>query len=1067
MSLSEVSIRRPVLATMMNLALIVFGLIGLSRLPVRELPDVDPPIVNITTAYTGAGAAVIESQITEPLEASLSSIEGIRTLTSESRDQVSNITLEFDLSRPIDVAAQDVRDRVSRVRGRLPDGIEEPIVAKQDADAQPVMWVALYSDRFSTLELTTLAEQQIKDPLQAVPGVSQVILGGAKRFAIRLWLDPARMAARGVTALDVQQALARQNVELPSGRIENWQREMAVEMRGELKTPAEYNRLVIRHEGETLVRLSDIGHAVAGVEDERSAARFNSRPAIGLGIVRQSKANTIEVAQGVKAEVARLLPQLPDGIQVYVPYDESVYVEKAIDDVWGNLWTSFGLVLITLYFFLGDFRSTLIPALAIPVSIAATFGCLYLLGYSINIVTMLALVLAIGEVVDDAIVVVENIYRHVEAGMTPWEAALLGMKEITFAVIATTVALIVVFLPMMFQTSMVGRIFVELAVTVSCSVAISAFVALTLSPMMAAHLLTAHAPTQTRSGLLAFFERRMDAMNRRYARGLSWSLRHPAILISLTGVSFGASLWFYSHLQKEFLPPEDKGRLFCIILAPEGATSEYTDRMVRKVEEVIKATPEVDGYFSAVALSRGSVGRANEGLAFVRLKDRAERTRSVQEIVEGPNGLGAKFFMGVEGAIAIPIVPKAIGRGFGQAFQLVLQHPNLDTLAAASTEISGKLQAAGFLQNIRPSFQMNRPKLHAQIDRDRAAALGVSIADIARTLQILLGGPNVGRMNVEGKEYDVIAQLARESRLTPDALSTIHVRGESGALIPLSSLVSSEVTGGPGAISHHNRFRSATIEATPAGVTLGTAMDRVEELLKSDLPPGVRYEWAGEARDLKSAGSETLFVLLLALAIIYMVLASQFESLIHPFTVMLTLPLAVAGALGLLWLLDQVNTLGMMLHGWANFTPDPPQAVRWLAEWVPRIPAMGINLYSQIGMILLLALVTKNGILLVDFANQKRAEGMDPVDAMRAAGQIRLRPILMTAVATVAGTLPIALGWGEGAEGRRALGITTLGGMAVSTVLTLFVIPVVYVLFARIQEYFPFPHGGKVARRAG
>jgi hydrophobe/amphiphile efflux-1 (HAE1) family protein len=876
------------------------------------------------------------------------------------------------------------------------------------------------------------------------------------------------MAARGITALDVQQALARQNVELPSGRIENWQREMAVEMRGELKTPAEYNRLVLRQEGETLVRLSDIGRAEAGVEDERAVARFNSRPAIGLGIVRQSKANTIEVAQGVKAEVARLIPQLPDGIQVYVPYDESLFIEKSIDEVWDNLWMAFGLVILTVYLFLGDFRSTLIPAVAIPVSIVATFGCLYLLGYSINIVTMLALVLAIGEVVDDAIVVVENIHRHVEAGMRPWEAAIEGMKEILFAVIATTVALIVVFLPMMFQTSMVGRIFVELAVTVSCSVAISAFVALTLSPMMAARLLRPHVPTPARSGFMRFFERRMDAMNQRYARGLDWSLRHPAVLISLTVVSFGASLLFYSNLEAEFLPPEDKGRLFCIVLAPEGATSEYTDRMVRKMEGIIQATPEVDGYFSAVALSRGSVGRANEGLAFVRLKPREERTRSVQQMVEGPNGLGAKFFTKIEGAIAIPIVPKAIGRGFGQGFQLVLQHPNLTALDRYTTELSGKLQASGYLMNLRPSFKMDKPKLHLQIDRDRAAALGVSIEDIARTLQILLGGPNISRMNQEGKEYDVIAQLDRAARLTPSDLSSVHVRSGSGALIPLSSLVSSEIAGGPGAISHYNRFRSATLEATPSGVTLGTAMDRVEDLLRSDLPPGFRYEWAGEARDLKSAGQETLFVLLLALAIIYMVLASQFESLIHPFTVMLTLPLAAAGALGLLWLLAQVNLLGTMLHGWANFTPDPPAWVQWLSGWMPRIPAMGINLYSQIGMILLLALVTKNGILLVDFANQKRAEGIDAVDAMRAAGQIRLRPILMTAVATVAGTLPIALGWGEGAEGRRALGITTLGGMAVSTVLTLFVIPVVYVVFVRIQSYFGLsPHPGPLPMGEG
>jgi hydrophobe/amphiphile efflux-1 (HAE1) family protein len=934
------------------------------------------------------------------------------------------------------------------VRGRLPEDIDEPIVAKQDADAQPVMWVALYSDRFSTLELTTLAEQQLKDPLQAVQGVSSVIIGGAKRFAIRLWLDSAKMAARGVTVLDVEQALRRQNVELPSGRVESWQRELAIETRGELKTPEGYDNLVLKQDGDRLVRLWDVGHAAVGVEDERSVARYNSRPAVGLGVVKQSKANTIQVAHGIKQELARLTPQLPAGIQVHIPYDESVFIERSISEVWENLWMAFLLVIVTIYLFLSDFRSTLVPALAIPVSIVATFGCLYLLGYSINIVTMLALVLAIGEVVDDAIVVVENIYRHIEEGMSPREASLKGMREITFVVISTTVALIAVFLPMAFQTSVTGRMFVELAVAVSCSVAISAFVALTLSPMIASRLLRSHPPVRGQHGLLGFWERRLDAMTRRYALGLRWSLRHPVVMIGLTVASFGLSAWFYTSLEKEFLPTEDKGRLFCIAITPEGSTSEYTDRMVRKMEGLIRDLPEVDGYFSAVALARGGVGRANEGLAFIRLKDR--RARPVQDLVEGPHGLGSKFFNEIEGAIAIPIIPKAIGRGFGQTFQLALQHQDLKRLDQHATALTGTLQGSGDLINVRPSFRMDKPQLQLHIDRNRAARLGVSIEEISRTLQILFGGLDLSRLNLGGKEYDVIVQLERRARLTPSDLDAIYVRGAAGQLIQLSSLVSYDVAGGPSAISHYNRFRSATIEATPFGVTLGTAMERVETLLKEELPPGFRYEWAGEARDLQTAGQETVFVLLLALAIIYMVLASQFESLIHPFTIMLTLPLAATGALGLLWVLARVHQLGTMLYGWAHYAPDPPAFAAWLSAIVPRLPSMGINLYSQIGMILLLGLVTKNGILLVEFANQRVAEGRSPRDAMQEAGRIRLRPILMTAVATVAGTLPIVLGWGEGAESRRVLGITTLGGMAVSTFLTLFVIPVVYVLLSRL-----------------
>jgi hydrophobe/amphiphile efflux-1 (HAE1) family protein len=1050
MLLSEICIRRPVLAAMMSLGLVLFGAIGLGRLPVRELPDVDAPVITVMTVYAGASAAVIETQVTEPLEEALTSIEGIRTLTSESRDQASNITIEFDLSRDVDIAAQDVRDRVARVRGRLPDDIDEPVVAKQDADAQPVMWVALYSGRHSTLELTTLAENVLKDRLQTVAGVSSILLGGAKRFAIRLWLDSQKMAARGVTVLDVQQALNAQSVELPSGRVESWQRELAIETRGELKTPEEYDRLVLKRTARGLVRLRDVGRAAVGVEDERAVARYNAQPAMGLGIIKQSKANTIAVAEGIKRELERLTPLLPEGVKTYIPYDESVYIKRSIDEVWENLWASFLLVIVTIYIFLSDFRSTLVPAVAVPVSVLATFGCLHLLGYSINIVTMLALVLAIGEIVDSAIVVVENIHRHIEEGMRPWDASLAGMREITFAVISTTAALVAVFLPMAFQTSVTGRLFIELAVAISCSVAVSAFVALTLSPMIASRLLRPLDPARARGGLAGVFERGVARITRRYERGLSWSLRHPRRIGALVAASFAASAFLYARLEKEFLPAEDKGRLFCVVIAPEGSTSEYTDRMIRKMEGIIQATPEVDGFFTAVALARGGVGRANEGVAFLRLRDRRER--SVQDMVEGPRGLGARFFREVEGAIAIPIIPKAIGRGFGQTFQLVLQHQDLDALNRHATQLSGALQGAGFLLNVRPSFRLDKPQLRVSIDRERAASLGVSVEDISRTLQILFGGLDLSHVTLGGKEYDVIVQLERAARLTPADLDRLYVRGSGGELIQLSSVVTHEVGGGPSAISHYNRLRSATVEATPMGVTLGTAMERAEALLKERLPPGFRYEWAGEAKDLQAAGRDTVFVLLVAVLVIYMVLASQFESLVHPLTVMFTLPLAAAGALGLLWLLAQVNQAGLMLYGWAHYATDPPAAAGILSALVPRIPAMGINLYSQIGMILLLALVTKNGILLVDFANQRAAQGLPARQAMLEAGRVRLRPILMTAVATIVGTAPIVFGFGAGAESRRPLGIATMGGMTFSTFLTLFVIPVVYVAVSESLE---------------
>jgi hydrophobe/amphiphile efflux-1 (HAE1) family protein len=1047
MRLSEISIQRPVLATMMSLALVLFGAVGLLRLPVRELPDVDPPVVNVTTVYPGAGAAVIETQITEPLEETLTSIEGIKTLTSDSRDQVSSITIEFDLSRDVDIAAQDVRDRIARVRGQLPDDVDEPIVAKQDADAQPSMWIALYSDRFSTLELTTLAEDYFKDRLQTVPGVSAIWIGGGKRFAMRLWLDPDRMAARGITIADVDQALRRQSVELPSGRVENLERELAIETRGQLKTPEEYNQLVIRQAGATFVRLRDIGFAESGVEDERSAARYRSRPAVGLGVVKQSKANTIEVTRGVKAELARIVPTLPPGIELAVPYDESVYVEHAISEVWWTLGLAFLLVMLTIYVFLRDLRSTGIPSITIPVSITATFGALYLLGYSINIVTMLSLVLAIGVVVDDAILVSENIYRHIEEGMPPLQAAISGMREIGFAVIATTVALIAVFLPMAFQTSLTGRLFIEFAFAICCSVAISSFVALTLAPSMAARILKARGP-QGGDGPLRLLASGLDRLTARYGRGLAWALRHPVLMIAMTGLSVVAALALYTQLEKEFLPEEDKGRLFCIILAPEGSTSEYTDRMVRRIEGILADTPEVEGYFTAVALARGSPGLSSQGLAFVRLAE--GRRRSVQDIVQGPRGLGAQFFGQVEGAIAIPIVPKAIGRGFGQTFQLVLQHQDLHTLNATSEALADRLRKEPYLLNVRSTFELTKPELRVSLDRDRAAALGVSIEEISRTLQVLFGGLDLSTLNLGGKEYEVIAQLQRPSRMTPAALDGVYVRGDGGRLIPLGSLLHTQVAGGPSGIHHYNRIRSATVEATPMGVPLGTAMARVQALLGTELPEGFRYEWAGEAKDLQEAGKDTVFVLALAILVIYIVLAAQFESLVHPLTVMLTLPLAGLGALGSLWLLARVNDVGMMLYGWTHYAPHAPAFAHWLDALVPRIPAMGINLFSQIGMVLLLGLVTKNGILLVDFANQRMRQGASAREAMLDAARVRLRPILMTATSTIAGMLPIAIGFGAGAESRRPMGVAAVGGMALSTFLTLFVIPVMYVAFDRL-----------------
>ncbi|MFM7101915.1 MAG: efflux RND transporter permease subunit, partial [Verrucomicrobiota bacterium] len=944
MVLSRVSIQRPILATMLNLALVLFGVIALTRLPVRELPDIDPPIVSVTTVYPGANAQVVETEVTERLEETINNIEGIKTLRSESREGVSNITIEFDQTRDIDLAAQDVRDRVSRIRGALPLDIREPIVAKQDADASPIIWISLNSDRYSPLELTTLAERQIKPRFQAIPGVSSVTIGGEKRFAMRLWLDSERMASRQVTILDVQRALRQQNIELPSGRVENLDREMTIQTRGELKTAAEFNELVVRSTGTTLIRLRDIGRAEEGVEDYRTIARSRAKPCIFLGVVKQAKANTVAVADAVRAEVEAIKPTLPEGCDFWVGFDTSTFVKKAIGEVWETLSMAFALVVLIIFVFLRNLRSTIIPAVAIPVSLVGTFAILLAFGYSVNILTMLALVLSIGVVVDDAIVVLEAIYRHIEEGLPPLQAAFKAMEEISFAVIAITISLIAVFTPLAFQKSNTGRLFVEFAVAVAGSVAISAFVALTLSPAMAARLLRP-IPPGAATGVFGFFERALDALTRLYDRTLRWALRHRAIMIAVTVGTLGLMYVSYRALEQDFLPQEDKGRLFAIVLTPNGSTSEFTDRQSKKAEEIVASYPEVWSYGAMVAPGFSGPGQASFGIVFVTFTEREQRQRSVQELVYGPGGIAQRFFAEVEGGMAIANLPKAIEVSFRDSpFELILQNQNLDelnrTAQAMANRLRGLTNALGqpLLRNVRSTFEVDKPELRIGIDRSRAASLGVSIEDISRTMQILFGGLDLSRIKTGGKEYQVIAQLERASRLTPGDLDKVFVRNTEGQLIQLSSLVQRSEGAAPNAISHYGRLRSASLTASPGAVPIGTVVDTVVPLLAQELPAGTLYAWGGDARNLQETSGEVWWVILLALAIVYMTLAAQFESLIHPFTVMLALPLAAVGAFSLLWLLDVLGKTGL----------------------IPPIPAMNLNLFSQIGLVLLVGLVTKN-----------------------------------------------------------------------------------------------------------
>jgi hydrophobe/amphiphile efflux-1 (HAE1) family protein len=1048
MTIYEQFIRRPVGTIMLNLGMLVFGILGLLNLPVRELPDIDPPTVNVLTVFPGASAEVVETEVTEALEEAISSVEGIKLLTSESREQVSSISVEFNQNRDVDLAAQDVRDRVSRVRGELPDDIDEPIISKQDANASPIMWIAFYSDRYDTRELTRIADTMVKDRLQTVDGVSSVIIGGEKKFAMRIWLDAKKMGARGVTVLDVERALVEQNVELPSGRVESRNREFTIQTKGQLSSVDEFNDLIIRQSGLDVIRLQDIGFAKEGVEDERSVARFNSRPSIGLGVVRQSKANTLSVAADVKKRMDEIAPSLPQGIEYRFPYDESIFVERAVIEVWETLAIAFVLVVVTIFIFLRNVRSTIIPALSIPVSIISTFGLLYVMGFSVNIFTLLALVLAIGIVVDDTIVVLENIYRHIEEGKKPFDAAVLAMQEITFAVIATTLSLVSVFLPLAFIGGVTGRLLLEFAFAIAGSVIISSIVALTLAPMAGARLLKPIADV-THGPMFNYFERKLNNINQRYERGLDWSLNHRVGMMLIAFLSIAASVYFFFNLEREFLPEEDKGRFLSLAINPVGSTPEYSDQMMQQMEQIVSETPGVDTYFSAVALPFNGPGDPTLGFMFIRLTD--DDRPHVRDMVGGPSGLGFRFITEIEGAIAIPILPKAVDLGFSQPFQLVLSNPDLNKLDEQVKATIGAFYGAGFLANVRSTFDMEKPEVRVIIDRERAGTLNVSVQEIARTLQILFGGQAISDLKINGKQYDVIAQLERENRLTLNDLASIYVRGVGGQLVQLSNVVRLEEGAGPNTIERFQRQRSATIEGTPVGIPLGTAMEKAEAILQATLPSDFQVDWKGDIRNLRESSSDIYGFMILAIIVVYMVLAAQFESFIHPFTVLLALPLAFLGAFGLLYILSWVNFAGGMMFGWANYAPNPPAIAHILSSIIPRISSMNLNIFSQVGLILLIGLVTKNSILLVEFANQQMAKGLDSRAAMRKAGAIRLRPILMTSLATIAGILPIAIGFGDAAESRRPLGVVAVGGMITSTLLTLFVIPVIYTLFSDLS----------------
>lgn len=1008
MRISDTSIGRPVLTSMVAAGLVLFGAISFTRLSVRELPDVDAPVVSVRTFLRGANPRVMETTVTDVLEEELSTIPGVRTISSSSSEQTSNITLEFTLDRSLEVAAQDVRDKVARVRDRLPEQIQEPVVAKQDADAQPFLWMALTADNYNLLQLSDIADRVVKQRLQSVDGVGRAQVFGEHRYSMRIWLSPTAMASRNITVQDVQSAILTRNVEIPAGRIESLQREFSVRSMGELKTPEEFAEIVVASQGTQFVRLGDIARIELGSENRRSYLQFDGRPGVAVGVVRQSKANLIQVSDNVRAEIRSIQEALPPGVELTIGFDSSRFVRDSIREALQTLIVAGLLVVLIIFVFLRDLRATFVPALAIPTAIVATFAVLYAFGFSINQFTLLALILAMGIVVDDAIIVMENAYRHQEElGEDPIEAARRGTSEIAFAVIATTITLVAVFLPLLFLQGTAGRLFNEFGVALAGSVIISSFIALTLTPMVCAKILRV---PSSHGKLFMVFERGFTAIQDGYRRLLDVAIHHRlVVIVGAVFVVLGAGFAFRA-LDREFIPTEDRGFFIVFLQAPVGSSLEYTIAHQQQAERIVQNTPGVEHHFSVI----GFFGNVDTGIMFARLDEPEDRPgRSVEDIV----GEIRQQLFGIPGVMAFAQVPPAIG--FGSPVNFVVRNPNFDSLVAGMDEFLARARQIPGLLNVDTNLKVDKPELEVSYDRDRAEDLGVVIADVSSTLQILLGGQRVGTFTRDSKLFYVMLQLDDENRATPSDMTNIYVRGREGTQVKLDAVASIKESVGPTQLNHYDRVRSFTLTAGLApGFTLGAAVDSLNAAAAEILPGGSSTALAGESRELEESGNALYFAFILALIVVYMVLAAQFESLLHPLTVLMSVPLAVTGAL--------VTLL---------------------------ITGSTLNLFSQIGMILLVGLGTKNSILLVEYANQLKGRGMETLDAILEAGRIRLRPILMTSVATIIAMMPIALGLGAGSASRKPLGYVIVGGMLFSTVLTLFLVPVVYVLLdaARVR----------------
>ncbi|MEO0858418.1 MAG: efflux RND transporter permease subunit [Bacteroidota bacterium] len=1011
MTLYTLSIRRPVLATVFSLVIVLFGTLAYVNLGVREYPAVDPPIISVSTSYRGANAEVIAAQITEPLEERINGVEGIRTLTSISRDGRSTITVEFALGADLERAANDVRDRVSQAVGALPPDADPPRVSKADADGDPIVFLNIASDERELLELSAIAEDLFKERLQTIAGVARVDIWGDKRYAMRLWLDPAKLAAYQLTPLDVQRALTTQNVELPTGRIEGDNVELTVRMMGQVQTPEAFEDLIVKRTGDQLVRLGDVGRAELGAENERTVLMRDGTPMVGVVLRPLPGANYIAIVDEFYARVETIRPDLPPDLRLGIGFDQTTQIRDSVAEVRQTIFLALALVLLVIFLFLRDWRSTVVPIVVIPIALIGAFGVMALFGFSINVLTLLALVLAIGLVVDDAIVVLENIYAKIEEGYDPIQAGIRGTKEIFFAVVATTLALVSVLLPIVFLPGLTGRLFREFGLVLMGAVVISSFVALTLTPMLATKLLKKRdvQPWFYRK-TEPFFERLTDGYRRLLDGFVARRWAAPVTM----ALALGLTVLFFQTLPSELAPLEDRSNLRAFATAPEGATFEYMERYVGDLIDVVeREVPEVDALITVTSPGFGGGSSVNSAFARIRLVPPSERERSQQEIASALSSAvrslpAARTFISQEQTISV-------GRGGGQPVQYVLQAPNLAKLEAVLPAFMERAQQDPAFAFVNVNLKFTKPELRVEIDRARAEKVGVSVLDVAQTLQYALSESRLGYFVANGQQYQVIAQVDRADRDETVDLTSLSVRASNGDPIPLDGLVTVSEASTPPQLFRTDRFLSATVSASLAdGVPLADGLAAMDAIAADVLDASFSTTLSGQSRDLAESSGGIAFVFVLALLLIYLVLAAQFESFRDPFTILLTVPLALAGALLALWYFNQ-----------------------------------SLNLFSQIGLVMLIGLVTKNAILIVEFANQRRAAGRTIHEAALDAAAARFRPILMTAASTVLGVLPIALALGAGAESRMPMGIAIIGGLLIGTALTLFVIPAVYPALTR------------------